>query len=683
MVGRRLLSASTLLMVLMTNVSGALAPIDGGASRDIESLTDQVASAAAPGSSTTSVARTVVTTLTPTVDTWINETPGSTGDNHEGEQFLWVGEDEFTFPFYALLRFDLSSIPSNANVTDATLELFHEGSQSSSQKSTICVYRVGSAWDGTVTGDTAPTLDKVCQASAAVQTAVGAETWSDLSSLVSEWVSGARTNHGLALKQSSSGMHYKAFQSSEGNVPPTLEITYTVPPSSVAPQLRFGKPRYDLDECMSAEMYEPAFNVNPNESESVEVLVYSHLTGDVEKTQLTEDGTDSATFVSGGCTELDSGPPDEGDGLLQSQPGDFIAIAALRDQEVVRLGMGTVAGGKSSGQFDVKVDPSIQPTELASTPGMAGEPDFTDSVWGPFHADISPGPGEEPLLECGSVTRREYAPRMVSPRNVAVDLSGQVTIRVTPEDNRLAARPVNGIGETLHLYDGDGLSIDGLGSWPLPTLQQVVRCPQSEEDLSELIFSFGERDDVRDLLDSGNGQGYKVEVDYTISAHRGLPPGGLDPSPGGELGCGGGSIPGPFGPIPAPAFPWCPDGGLVDVPFPFDPGCIACGDEGEYFFVEAPNEAWTLSAQFETPNTMAFDLLDTNLQVIASAQPLIARQAAGSAAANVLDLTADLEPGRLYLLKVSGEEGSTYSIKHNVPPMAGMWQVFLPSVLRR
>ena len=168
-------------------------------------------------------------TLYPTIDTWVNTTPGATTPNPQS-QLLFVGGDEFTYESYALLQFDMSAIPSGAEVISAELDLWHEYSASTTWLAhDICAHQVTSAWNASVTAATAPSINKACLASTTVEDDWGSHIWSDVGSLVQSWVDGSSSNHGVALQQDQYSYGFKAFQSSEGNVSPALRVTYHAP----------------------------------------------------------------------------------------------------------------------------------------------------------------------------------------------------------------------------------------------------------------------------------------------------------------------------------------------------------------------------------------------------------------------------------------------------------------------
>ncbi|MFK7805834.1 MAG: DNRLRE domain-containing protein [Anaerolineae bacterium] len=178
--------------------------------------------AAAPNASTT-------VSIYPTTDTWVNTTPGALTPDLNST-LLFVGSDEFTYEAYGLLQFDISSIPVDATITAAELNLWHEASESTNSLGhAICIHRVESDWNEHVTATTAPSVSKECQTMTTVEASFGGHSWSPLTLLVQGWFDGTHTNFGLAMKQEEYHFGYKAFQTEEGNVKPELKITYSLP----------------------------------------------------------------------------------------------------------------------------------------------------------------------------------------------------------------------------------------------------------------------------------------------------------------------------------------------------------------------------------------------------------------------------------------------------------------------
>ncbi|WP_437758488.1 PQQ-dependent sugar dehydrogenase [Sorangium sp. So ce1389] len=126
----------------------------------------------------------------------------------------------------SLVRFDLSSVPTGATVTSATLSLHQTYKVDSS---TIGVYRVTAPWEErTVTwrslGDSG--FDAESVATIAAEAGVGARA-ADVSSLVQSWVLGTAQNHGVLLDEASShstGLRSSEIESVEQR--PRLDVCY-------------------------------------------------------------------------------------------------------------------------------------------------------------------------------------------------------------------------------------------------------------------------------------------------------------------------------------------------------------------------------------------------------------------------------------------------------------------------
>ncbi|MCC7355081.1 MAG: DNRLRE domain-containing protein, partial [Anaerolineae bacterium] len=117
-------------------------------------------------------------TLTPVVDTYVYE--GSPGTNYNTSATLAVGRNEFLQEAYALLRFDLSSIPAGSVIHSAQFKAYLIWAQPGSVS--ICVHRVTSSWNSpSVTWNTRPTLFGSCYSPTSVGTTTGIYyTWADV-----------------------------------------------------------------------------------------------------------------------------------------------------------------------------------------------------------------------------------------------------------------------------------------------------------------------------------------------------------------------------------------------------------------------------------------------------------------------------------------------------------------------
>jgi len=144
-----------------------------------------------------------------------------------------------------LLRFDVSTIPSNAPVNGATLQLYLFG-RSNTNPLTLEAYgmkrswhetqatweiaRTGTAWGGA--GASSTTTDRESTAAGSVALAAGSGWVTlDVTSLVRGWVANPSANYGMQLKGQSGGSVEYNFYSAEASIPdlrPRLVVTYVV-----------------------------------------------------------------------------------------------------------------------------------------------------------------------------------------------------------------------------------------------------------------------------------------------------------------------------------------------------------------------------------------------------------------------------------------------------------------------
>ncbi|APR80127.1 Multiple EGF-like-domain protein 3 precursor [Minicystis rosea] len=143
---------------------------------------------------------------------------GSATTLHTGRLPIWEQQ--------ALVRFDLSSIPSSAVVTSAKL-VMHK----SSGNKPVDVHRVTAAWaEGSVTWSNFN--GAYASAVEATLPTTGGATEANVTSLVSGWLSGAHPNYGLLLDRDPLGA--TEFKSSEGSPVshrPALDVCYVTAPS--------------------------------------------------------------------------------------------------------------------------------------------------------------------------------------------------------------------------------------------------------------------------------------------------------------------------------------------------------------------------------------------------------------------------------------------------------------------
>ncbi|MFN8468604.1 MAG: DNRLRE domain-containing protein [Caldilineaceae bacterium] len=159
-----------------------------------------------------------------------------------GEGFLWMGQPNTHF---ALVKFDLTTLPPDATITAAGLRLDFLGIYTGTNN--IEVGQVEGAWDETtVTASTALTYTWSGQFQAVTSTGIddsSVVTW-NVTSLVQAWQAGTLSNDGIVLR--GNGGELKAAHSKEtgeaGNRGPKLIVAYTLPGDD-------GQPHPDLGDA--------------------------------------------------------------------------------------------------------------------------------------------------------------------------------------------------------------------------------------------------------------------------------------------------------------------------------------------------------------------------------------------------------------------------------------------------
>jgi hypothetical protein len=169
-------------------------------------------------------------------DTYIHQYAPSS--NYCKQDQFRVGYDQ---TFFGLVRFDLTSIPTSAIVTQATLQLYATGwggaditvhAHCIKRDVNLCQATWSQAQDGDPWGrpgcnDT--TTDR-CADAESIVTSSGIRRWYDfdLTALVHAWVGGSMTNNGLLLRApgSTSSLWFSSVQNPDVNLRPRLVITY-------------------------------------------------------------------------------------------------------------------------------------------------------------------------------------------------------------------------------------------------------------------------------------------------------------------------------------------------------------------------------------------------------------------------------------------------------------------------
>ena len=133
------------------------------------------------------------------------------------------------------MEFDLSSIPSSATVSEATLRLFYDGCDFGPDAVDVGIYEVMSSWaESTLSWNTQPSFAGIAEdvVSLACAGATGVYVEWDITGLVQDWVSGSVPNHGAVIRAveevGGSGRLLAEFGSREGTIgeQPQLVVSY-------------------------------------------------------------------------------------------------------------------------------------------------------------------------------------------------------------------------------------------------------------------------------------------------------------------------------------------------------------------------------------------------------------------------------------------------------------------------
>ncbi|NNE45006.1 MAG: DNRLRE domain-containing protein, partial [Gemmatimonadetes bacterium] len=188
-------------------------------------------------------AQSAFVSLRPTQDTFITTFAQT---RNYGLWWLLYDNGTRTLTSRMMLQFDVSGIPPGAQITSASLGLWHwlgdgrqdridlhavtrpwvEGTGSSGSGVTWLTSDGSTPW-ATPGGDFNPTVLTFAR----TPRGTGWTRW-DVTALVQQWVNGAVPNHGVLLKhrnENARNRRFHYFFSDESFVPPRLVITYTLP----------------------------------------------------------------------------------------------------------------------------------------------------------------------------------------------------------------------------------------------------------------------------------------------------------------------------------------------------------------------------------------------------------------------------------------------------------------------
>ncbi|MDY7078811.1 MAG: DNRLRE domain-containing protein [Chloroflexota bacterium] len=152
---------------------------------------------------------------------------GSPSTNYATESTFYVGQDNGVMR--GILKFDLSALPPNVTINNATLQVYlAESYDYAGASRTITAYRISSWWtEFLVAWNNTPTF---AEAYDSVSISHGAWDWYplDVTNLAQAWLDGTCPNYGIMLR-GSENIAYRAFASDGTNYAPQLVIDYSLP----------------------------------------------------------------------------------------------------------------------------------------------------------------------------------------------------------------------------------------------------------------------------------------------------------------------------------------------------------------------------------------------------------------------------------------------------------------------
>jgi hypothetical protein len=161
--------------------------------------------------------------------------------NFGGEHYLAVSYyyDEWADEEITLLRFNLDSLPANAVIDSAVMELYLFYAAGQSPKS-LATYRVTSSWsEYSVTWNTFPSADPTGVVSSVDSVINSYKSWS-ITGMASYWHSNPANNHGVYIRRltSETNSFERIFESKDHmEEMPRLVITYHLPTPTPTPTL--------------------------------------------------------------------------------------------------------------------------------------------------------------------------------------------------------------------------------------------------------------------------------------------------------------------------------------------------------------------------------------------------------------------------------------------------------------
>ena len=175
------------------------------------------------GDTATCVLDETTVSFTPGQDTFIGS--DFPDDSWGSEDMLMAGSSSGGYIWWTLVRFNISSIPSGSDVSNAQLCFDWLSGVLPGTSMTLSVARTEHGWASTITWNDRASLGDLYHVT---ETTVSesADACFNVTSAVQVWVDGT-SNQGFAVLEATASEHYASFWSMNGTgTPPTLTVTY-------------------------------------------------------------------------------------------------------------------------------------------------------------------------------------------------------------------------------------------------------------------------------------------------------------------------------------------------------------------------------------------------------------------------------------------------------------------------
>jgi len=204
------------------------------------------------------------TTLESDTAVYVSESQPKTNFNSGSYQYyLYIYQDEFEYQQVSFVKFDLSSLPDDADILDAEIRLYLTTEPDAS--AIVNMYTIKQTWsESTVTWNSKPIYQGLIS-SLNIKTD-GWKEW-DATNIVEDWVDGSQANYGVAFETESDALDQ--FRSDESAYEPRLWILYQSS-SGEEPEDPPEEPPEDTTPC---EISYTVYPENPQSGDEVTLSV--------------------------------------------------------------------------------------------------------------------------------------------------------------------------------------------------------------------------------------------------------------------------------------------------------------------------------------------------------------------------------------------------------------------------